>query len=164
MISCESPSCLCSPLVNTSASYLYYSCTVLMNIRCAVELTVRLPHGCLNFMKLCGTSGPLVSNGMIAAFTNTECTDVHFVCGLCCGSARGIVEEYQQHIQNWRNPSGQEVAIAYIEQEWCPCKTLCATAQDNISLQFIVELKLNCTLYARCPDLCSFMSNSFRLT
>jgi hypothetical protein len=83
MIAYEPPSCLCTPLVNTSASYPYYSCTVLMNMTCAVELTMCLPYGSLSIMKLCGTSGPFVSNGMSATFTNTEYTDVHFVCVDC---------------------------------------------------------------------------------
>lgn len=93
VISYEPPSCLRTPLVNASASYPYYSCTVLMNVTCAVDLTLCLPCGCLSVMKLCGTSGPFVSNGMSATFTNTEYTDVHFVCGLCSGSAGAIVEE-----------------------------------------------------------------------
>jgi len=64
-----------------------------MNLTWAVDLTLCLPHGCLSVMKLCGTSGPFVSNGINATFANTEYTDVHFVCGLCSGSARAIVEE-----------------------------------------------------------------------
>jgi len=44
-------------------------------------------------MKLCGTIGPFVSNGMSAMFTNTEYTDVHFVFGLCTHSARALVKE-----------------------------------------------------------------------
>jgi hypothetical protein len=68
-----------------------------MNMTCAVELTLCLPHGCLSVMKLYGTSGPFVSNGMNATFTNIKYTDVHFVCvcvcGLCAGHARAVVEE-----------------------------------------------------------------------